>query len=256
MSATGGVGSVGHCDVPELPSSGVPGPAYKLLVVIPALNEEESVGLVVKEVAAARSDATVLVVDDGSTDRTREVARAADAHVLSLPYNLGVGGALRAGFRFAERRGFDVVVQVDGDGQHDPAEIGRLLAELATADLVIGARFAGRGDYEARGARRVAMWLLARSLSKRAGTPLTDSTSGFRAFNRRTVELFARDYPAEYLGDTVEALVIAARAGYRVTQIPVNMRPRTTGTPSQRPVKAAVQLSRTMLALLMSRLRR
>ncbi len=228
----------------------------RLLVVVPALNEEESVGLVVKEVLAACSDATVLVVDDGSTDRTREVARTAGAHVLTLPYNLGVGGALRAGFRFAARRGFDVVVQVDGDGQHDPSEIGRLVAELATADLVIGARFAGRGDYDTRGARRLAMWLLARSLSKRAGTALTDTTSGFRAFNRRTVELFARDYPAEYLGDTVEALVIAARAGCRVTQVPVQMRPRTTGTPSHRPAKAAMQLARTMLALLMARLRR
>ena len=228
----------------------------RLLVVIPALNEEQSVGQVVKEVYAARSDATVLVVDDGSTDTTREVARAAGAHVLSLPYNLGVGGALRAGFRFAERRGFDVVVQVDGDGQHEPSEIDQLVGGLESADLVIGARFAGKGDYEARGLRRLAMWLLARSLSRRAGTALTDTTSGFRAFNRRTVELFARDYPAEYLGDTVEALVIASRAGCRVVQVPVSMRPRTTGTPSHRPVKAAIHLARTLLALLMARLRR
>lgn len=233
-----------------------PRPVSRLLVVIPALNEEGSVGYVVKEVKAHQPSATVLVVDDGSSDRTRDVAREAGAEVLSLPYNLGVGGALRAGFRYAVREDFDRVVQVDGDGQHDPAEISQLLDELVDSDLVIGARFAGRGDYQARGARRFAMWLLARSVSRQAGTPLTDTTSGFRAFNRDTVALFAKDYPAEYLGDTVEALVIACRAGRRVVQVPVQMRARTAGTASHRPIRAAVQLGRTILALLMARLRR
>jgi len=227
-----------------------------VLVVIPALNEEASVGQVVKEVEAAVPAAHVLVVDDGSVDRTREVAIAAGADVLSLPFNLGVGGALRAGFRYAVRFGYSVVVQVDGDGQHDPAEIPRLLAELGEADVVIGARFAGRGDYSVRGPRQWAMRLLAHSLSKRTRVPLTDTTSGFRAFDARAVDIFARDYPAEYLGDTVEALVIAARAGCRVAQVPVRMRPRAGGIPSHAPAKAAVYLARTCLALLMSRVRR
>lgn len=227
-----------------------------ILVVIPALNEEGAVGAVVKEVRDALSDAHILVVDDGSDDGTARVARAAGADVLSLPFNLGVGGALRAGFRYAVRFDYDVVVQVDGDGQHDPAEIEQLIAALDDADLVIGARFAGRGDYTVRGARKLAMRLLARSMSRRTNAQLTDTTSGFRAFDRRVVELFAREYPAEYLGDTIEALLLAARAGCRVSQVPVQMRPRTTGAPSQSSLRSILYLARAVLAVLMSRARR
>lgn len=227
-----------------------------ILVVIPALNEEGSVGAVVKEVYGALPHVHVLVIDDGSTDGTRQAAIEAGADVLSLPFNLGVGGALRAGFRYAVRFNYDIAVQVDGDGQHDPAEIPRLLDALEDADLVIGARFAGRGEYSVRGARRLAMRLLARSLSRRTNANLTDTTSGFRAFNRRTIEIFARDYPAEYLGDTIEALLIAARAGCRVSQVPVHMRRRTVGNPSQSSLKSLLYLARAALAVVMSRTRR
>jgi len=233
-----------------------PSAAGAVLVVIPALNEAESVGAVVKEVQAATPSAHVLVVDDGSTDDTRTVAAAAGADVLSLPFNLGVGGALRAGFRYAVRFDYDTAVQVDADGQHDPADIERLLEGLAEADLVIGARFAGEGDYVVRGARRWAILLLAWSLSRRTRSRLTDTTSGFRAFNRRAIEVFANDYPAEYLGDTVEALLIAARAGCRIAQVPVRMRPRTAGTRSQSPWRSAAYLARAALAVVMSRIAR
>jgi glycosyltransferase involved in cell wall biosynthesis len=229
---------------------------HQILVVMPALNEEGVVDAVVKEVRAARPDAHVLVVDDGSTDATAAVARLAGADVLTLPFNLGVGGALRAGFRYAVRYDYAAVVQVDADGQHDPAEIDLLLAALKDADLVIGARFAGKGNYDARGARRLAMMLLARSLSRRTRTNLTDTTSGFRAFSRRTIELFAQNYPAEYLGDTVEALVIAARGGLRIRQVPVHMRPRAGGTPSQSPIRSVIYLARAALAVALSGVRR
>lgn len=230
--------------------------AERVLVVIPALNEEDSVGGVIKEVADVLPGAHIVVVDDGSTDRTREVAISAGAEVISLPFNLGVGGALRAGFRCAVRDGYAFAVQVDGDGQHDPAEIPALLAALEDADLVIGARFAGAGDYPVRGAQKLAMRVLAHLLSRQTSAPLSDTTSGFRAFNRRTIETFARDYAAEYLGDTVEALIIAAKAGLRVTQVPVAMRPRLSGQPSQSRAKAALYLARVILALALSRLRR
>jgi glycosyltransferase involved in cell wall biosynthesis len=163
---------------------------------------------------------------------------------------------MRTGFRYALRHGYDIVVQVDADGQHDPREVTELLDALDTADLVIGARFAGRGSYPARGPRRWAMWVLALALSRMAGTRLTDVTSGFRAAGPRAVRLFAHHYPAEYLGDTVESLVNAARCGLRVRQVPVQMRVRQSGNPSQTPIRAAVYLLRAALALLLVLVRR
>lgn len=230
-----------------------------ILVVIPAWNEEGSVDYVVKEVAAAVPRADVVVVDDGSTDRTGDSARAAGARVLTAPFNLGVGGAMRTGFRFAAERGYDVVVQVDADGQHDPGEIETLVAALGGEDrpeVVVGARFAGKGEVTVRGPRRWAMRMLASYLSHVAGTKLTDVTSGFRAHNRAAVELFAATYPAEYLLDTVESLVIAVRRGGRVSQVPVGMRPRRAGSPSQSVPKSVVYLARALLVLLLAIIRR
>ncbi|MDT0164735.1 glycosyltransferase family 2 protein [Actinotalea sp. AC32] len=225
-----------------------------LLVVIPAWNEEEALPAVLAEVRASGLDADVLVVSDGSTDRTAELARAAGAAVLDLPYNLGVGGAMRAGFKYAVRNGYTGVVQLDADGQHDPLAVPDLLRAAADerADLVVGARFAGVGSYAARGPRRAAMRLLSVILSRVTRTRLTDTTSGFKYVGPRALVLFAREYPAEYLGDTVEALVLAARAGLTVRQVPVTMRARQGGTPSQSPVKAAVFLVRALLALVVA----
>jgi glycosyltransferase involved in cell wall biosynthesis len=197
----------------------------------------------------------VLVVDDGSSDATSAVARAAGARVATLPFNLGVGGAMRVGFRFAMDNGFDAVVQIDSDGQHNPESVPALLRELDTADLVLGARFAGEGDYAVRGPRQWAMKALAAILSRATRTRLTDTTSGYRASGPRAVALFAEHYPAEYLGDTIEALVIAARSGLVVTQVPVSMRPRAGGVPSHNPLKSAVYLGRAALALTFAFLR-
>lgn len=219
------------------------------LVVIPALNEEGSIANVIHEVHAAVPGTRCLVVDDGSTDRTAEAAREAGAEVASLPFNIGVGGAMRLGFTFALANGYTNVVQVDADGQHDPASIKSLVKALDEADLVLGARFAGDGDYDVRGPRRWAMRILASVLSRIAKTKLTDTTSGFKASGPKAVRLFAEHYPAEYLGDTIEALVIAARAGCVVTQVPVTMRARTAGVPSHNPFRAAAYLARASLAL-------
>lgn len=228
----------------------------RVLIVLPALNEEHNVEKVVAEVRQQLPTAGILVVDDGSTDATASRARAGGAEVARLAINLGVGGAMRTGFRYALRHGYDIVVQVDADGQHDPREVIELLDALDTADLVIGARFAGRGSYPARGPRRWAMWLLAFALSGLAGTRLTDVTSGFRAAGPRAVRLFAYHYPAEYLGDTMESLVNAARCGLRIRQVPVQMRVRQSGNPSQTPIRAAVYLLRAALALLLVLVRR
>lgn len=228
----------------------------QVLVAVPALDEEETVANVVADVRRTHPDAVVVVVDDGSRDSTARAAAEAGAVVLQLPFNVGVGGAMRTAFLYAERYGFDAVVQVDADGQHDPAYIDRLLAALETSSVVIGARFAGTGDYTVRGPRRWAMKLLARSLSRVTGTELTDTTSGFRASDRRAIALFAAHYPAEYLGDTVESLVLAARAGLSVVQVPVAMRVRQGGRASQNPLRAGLYLGRSLLALVVALARR
>jgi len=223
---------------------------WKPLVVIPAWNEEDTIAGVLDEVAAELDGWGVAVVSDGSTDRTADIVRARGVTVLELPFNLGVGGAMRAGFNYAGRAGYTHVLQLDADGQHDPREVGSLVREMGQgADIVIGSRFAGRGDYAVRGPRKWAMKLLSFVLSRICGTELTDTTSGFKLCGPRAVQLFALDYPAEYLGDTVEALVLAARNGMVVRQTPVHMRERAGGRPSHSPVKAAVFLSRALLAL-------
>ena len=218
-------------------------------MIVPAWNEQDAVGLTIKDLQNARPDLDILVVDDGSGDRTADVAEEAGALVCRLPFNLGVGGAMRTGYRYAVRHGYDAAVQVDADGQHDPVFLDQLLAGLEHSDVVIGARFAGEGSYKVGLLRGLAMRLLAGTLSRLARERLTDVTSGFRAANRRAMQVFAVHYPAEYLGDTVESLVIAHRTGCRITQVPVAMRPRTMGQPSQSPLKAALYLVRAVVAL-------
>ena len=235
--------------------NGVVSALQRTLIVMPAFNEEDSVADVVREVFAKLPGVTVLVVDDGSADLTSRRAAEAGALVATLPFNLGVGGAMRVGFRYAVENGFENVVQIDSDGQHDPASLPALMDEITNADLVVGARFAGQGAYAVRGPRRWAMVTLAFALSRIAHTKLTDATSGYRLSGPRAVALFAEHYPAEYLGDTIEALVIAARSGLVIRQVPVVMRTRVAGTPSHNPFRSAAYLGRAVLALVFALIR-
>jgi glycosyltransferase involved in cell wall biosynthesis len=229
----------------------------RTLIVIPAWNEAESIAGVLDEIASFLPDVDTIVVDDGSSDGTSDVVRSRGVPVLVLPFNLGVGAAMRTGFKYALQHGYAAMVQVDADGQHDPADLPRLIDALVSgADIAIGARFAGVGDYTVRGPRWLAMRLLARSLSRRTGVQLTDATSGFRASSQRAIRLFAAHYPAEYFGDTLESLVMAARSGLSVAQVPVAMRARVAGTPSHAPWKAMVYLLRAQLALILATMRR
>ena len=210
----------------------------------------------VREIRRTNPDVDVLVVDDGSIDDTAARAEQAGALVCRLPFNLGVGGAMRTGYRYAMRHGYDVTVQVDADGQHDPTYLPELVAALDSTDIVIGARFASGDDsYRVVGPRRWAMVMLAWVLSRISRTRLTDVTSGFRAANRKATTVFALHYPAEYLGDTVESLVIALRTGCTVAQVPVRMRVRSTGRASASPVRAAVYLVRAVVALVLALVR-
>ena len=227
----------------------------RTLIVMPAWNEEESVARVVTEVLTELPGISCLVVSDGSTDNTAFEAQKAGAQVVILPFNLGVGGAMRLGFKFALENGFENVVQIDADGQHDPKNVLALLDKLQDFDIVIGARFAGEESYDIRGPRRWAMWILSKALSRVTKSRLTDTTSGFKANGPKAVRLFSENFPAEYLGDTVEALVIAARAGCSVTQVPVSMRERLGGQPSHNPAKAALYLGRAVLAFVFAIMR-
>jgi glycosyltransferase involved in cell wall biosynthesis len=228
----------------------------RVLIVIPAWNEAGCIADVIGEVRGELPGVGVLVVDDGSTDHTSAVAASAGATVAQLPYNLGVGGAMRLGYRYGLEHGYDVVVKVDADGQHDPRYVPKLVDALDEADFVIGARFAGEGDYSVRGPRKWAMKMLSVVLSRLGGTRLTDTTSGFVAANPRTIELLAHWYPVEYLGDTIEVLVRLMRSGYRVRQVPVTMRARQAGIPSHSPIKSTIYLGRAFLVLLLSMVRR
>jgi glycosyltransferase involved in cell wall biosynthesis len=230
-------------------------PYARTLIVMPAFNEEASVATVIAEVQSTLPGITVLVVDDGSADATSAVASKAGALVATLPFNLGVGGAMRVGFTYALENGFDNVVQIDSDGQHDPSSVPELLVELNGADLVLGARFAGEGEYAVRGPRQWAMVSLAAILSRTSRTKLTDTTSGYRASGPKAVALFAEHYPAEYLGDTIEALVIASRSGLVIRQVAVAMRPRAGGVPSHNPFKSAAYLGRASIALIFAFIR-
>lgn len=230
--------------------------AHDTLVIMPAWNESESIGNTVREVFEFGPACDVLVVDDGSRDDTAAQARAAGATVLQLPFNMGVGGAMRTGFKYAKSHGYSQVIQVDADGQHDPRDIKTVLDGLREADIAIGARFADKGTYTVRGPRKWAMNVLAWTISRIAGTRLTDVTSGFRAANAKAIRQYVDHYPAEYLGDTIDSLVVAIRSGCTVTQVGVSMRERQGGTPSHDPLKAAIYLGRAGMALLFALTRR
>ncbi|TML85236.1 MAG: glycosyltransferase family 2 protein [Actinobacteria bacterium] len=238
------------------PTAATPGPqppgrAPRTLVIVPALNEAESLAGVLLELGACLPDAAVLVVDDGSTDGTADVARAAGAIVAQLPFNLGVGGALRTGFRYAIRHGYERAVQLDGDGQHDPGEIAALLAGLEQgADMVIGSRFAEAVTrYDVGRLRGHAMRILRLSVHLLSGHRFSDTSSGFRAFSAPLLEFFARNYPVEYLGDTAEALLLACYGGFQVVEVPVRMRLRAGGVPSTRNVKLAYHYLRVLVSM-------
>jgi glycosyltransferase involved in cell wall biosynthesis len=223
----------------------------RTLIVIPAFNEQEALPGVLKELASRVPEYDVLVVNDGSSDHTPELARSAGVIVADLPFNLGIGGALRTGFRCAVEDGYDRVVQFDGDGQHDPDEIPILLRALDQgADLVVGSRFAAdESSYEVGRIRSGAMRSLRLTVKLLSGQRFSDPSSGFRSFSRPMLDFFARTYPVEYM-DSVEALLLACYAGFTVVETPVAMRRRTGGTASNRNIKLLYHYLRLMIVLL------
>ena len=225
-----------------------------VLVVIPALNEAGSIGTVIEDVR--RHGHKLLVVDDGSIDSTADLSSQAGADVLRLPFNLGVGGALRAGFRFAVEGGFDAVVQCDADGQHPAEHIDELIDAAARMDahMVIGSRFAKGSESLMRVnmSRRLAMRVLASTASRATGTQLSDVTSGFRVIQGELLVELARLLPDYYLGDTYECVVAAGRAGFTIREIPAPIGDRTHGRSTASTIQA---IRLTLRAFMVSVLR-
>lgn len=227
------------------------------IAIVPALNEAATIGRVIQEIREADPGFAILVVDDGSDDGTGAIAEAAGARLLRLPFNLGIGGAVQTGYRYALANGFDIAVQIDGDGQHDPSQLRLILEPLVDgeADIVIGSRFAGVGSYRAPRGRRIGMRLFAAIVSLIVRQPLTDTSSSFRALNRRSLSLFASDYPHGFL-ETVEATVLAGKYRLRMREVPVAMRERELGRSSLTIPLSLFYTAKVLLAVFVSLFRR
>ena len=221
----------------------------KTLVIIPAFNEEGSVGKVVEEVKTHLPQIDALVVNDGSTDLTSEIAKAKGAIVLDLPFNLGIGGAMQAGYKYAYEKDYDIAIQVDGEGQHDPTEIPKLLRALeeAKVDVVMGSRFIGDSDYKASMMRRVGILVLSKAVSMIVGEKLTDPTSGFRAANRRAIQLFSVNYPQDY--PEPEAMVLLHQCRLKMKEIPVKINQRYSGESSITKLRSIYYMVKVLLAI-------
>jgi glycosyltransferase involved in cell wall biosynthesis len=228
----------------------------RYLAIVPAYNEVGAIAATVAEIHAAAPDFDVVVIDDGSSDGTAAAAHAAGAVVVSLPFNVGIGAAVQTGYIHARAHGYEVAVQVDGDGQHDPRDIPRLLAELQAAPdthLVTGSRFLEAGGHRSTAYRRVGIAIFARVVSLLTRQPVTDPTSGFRMTDRTGIELFARDYPSDY--PEVEAIVLAHTYSLHTREIAVTMRPRTSGTSQISTSVSVYYLIKVLLAVFVSALR-
>lgn len=223
----------------------------RVLVIIPAFNEAQTIAHVVASLKEHAPDCDVLVVDDGSTDNTAAVVEGLEGVILvQLPFNLGIGAAMQTGFRYALRHGYDVAVQCDGDGQHPVARIGDLVrhVEQGDADLIIGSRYVADTGYVPSAGRRLGKSILSRLVNAIVGGGITDTTSGFRATNRRVISVFARHYPEDY--PEPESLVILHKYGLTVAEMPVEMHPRQGGATSIDPKNAAYYMIKVGLAIL------
>jgi glycosyltransferase involved in cell wall biosynthesis len=204
----------------------------KVLIILPAYNEEESVGMVINHIHKQVPAADILVVNDGSTDSTSKVAQDRGAFIIDLPFNLGIGAAMQTGYKFANRQGYDIAVQCDADGQHPPYLINYLMEHLIenNADIVVGSRFLKKYSYKSSVPRQIGIALFSRLISLITSTRLTDTTCGFRALNKNAIRYFSEYYPCDY--PEVEALVLAHRAGLKIKEVPVKIYRRKGGISS------------------------
>ena len=226
------------------------------IAIVPAYNEEACIAQVIAEIRDFDSGLDIVVIDDGSVDRTHQVARSTGAHVLRLPFNLGIGGSVQTGFRYAWENGYELAVRVDGDGQHDPSQLPKVLAPVLAgeADIAVGSRFAGDEGYRSSATRRVGIRLLALIVSAIARQRVTDTTSGFQALNAKALALFAADYPHDY--PEVEGMVMTIKHRLRLCEVPVTMREREHGRSSITALRSIYYMVKVLVALFVGLFRR
>ena len=228
----------------------------KVLVIVPAYNEEESIKKVVNEIKSKNKDVDVIVVNDGSKDTTVKEAKNTEALVVDLPCNLGIGGAVQTGYLYAYNNNYDIAIQIDGDGQHDPSYIKQMveIIQKKQADMVIGSRFIEKTCYKQTFMRKLGNNVLSFIIRILTGKKIYDTTSGYRASNREIIKRFANSYPFDYPEpDTNLQLIVSKKV---IKEIPVEMRPRTTGKSFASPLKSVQYMIKVSLALFIARLRK
>jgi hypothetical protein len=230
--------------------------SLRRIAIVPAFNEERNIGRVLEELHAFDAGLDVVVISDGSRDRTAAVAAEHGAYVVQLPFNLGIGGAVQTGFKHAAEAGYELAVRCDGDGQHDPSQLGKVIAPVLAdeVDIAVGSRFVGEGGYQSSVTRRIGIRLLAWIVSAIARQRVTDTTSGFQALNRRALELFATDYPHDY--PEVEGMVMTIKHQLRLCEVPVTMRERAHGRSSITAFRSIYYMAKVLLALFVGLFRR
>lgn len=225
----------------------------KILIIVPAYNEQANIHNTLMEIRGHSLKPDVVVIDDGSTDATAQEANACGAHVISLPFNLGIGGAVQTGFQFAYERGYDIAVQVDGDGQHDVSYLKTILDPIfkEEADMSIGSRFMphNKKGYRSSFARRLGIGFFVHLIGILTGCHIYDPTSGFRAYNKKMIKLFARHYPHDF--PEPEAIVLARKFGAGIKELPVVMRKRQGGASSIRYFKSMYYMMKVTFAILL-----
>ena len=230
-------------------------PANELIILIPVFNEQDAIVPLMAEIRNEWPDVRICVIDDHSTDHTQEVLRGTDCAYLRLPCNLGVGGAMQAGFRYGLEQGYTYAIRLDGDGQHPPAECSKLIERMAggDVDMVVGSRFLGVRSYRGTWMRQMGIFALAKALSLICRRRITDPTSGFQMVNRAVMYFFAHQYPGDY--PEPESLALLSRQGYRVSEVATTFRARATGRTSIRRWGAFFYVFKVGVALFVDRCR-
>lgn len=226
----------------------------KTLIIIPAYNEQNTLAALIDDIQEKCPETDYLVVNDCSVDGTREVLKNMGATYVSAPVNLGIGGAVQTGYKYALKEGYDIAIQVDGDGQHDVSYVKDMvsLIEKDEADVIIGSRFIEKEGFQSSGARRMGIRFLSGLIRMMSGTRIKDVTSGFRAVNRRYIEVFAENYPDDY--PEPEVIVISALSGARIKEIPVIMRERTDGVSSINMKRSVYYMIKVSIAIILCRI--